>query len=404
MTGYWRRTLFLLSAFVACASPSEPGEAYTVRDSVGIRIVQNHRPQLDGDDAWRIEPRPTTQIGGTEAEGLAALYRVSDATRLTDGTLVVANAGTSELRFFTRDADPFAAVGGYGGGPGEFEDLYHLEQLPGDSVLVFDGILGRTTTFSGDGQLGSVQTLEVGPGVGYLFFRGHVQDGWLLTYRGWTSAEDTLPLRTHRYPTRRTLVLIGPNEPDTVGTFPGSEHFVLVREGRPTYTSAPFPFVTYELATQGRILRAQSDRYEVRRVSWDGQVVEIIRRVAAPVPIREDHVEWFRTVRLNADDSPRNRRTIEAIIEGAGLPEHLPLISGLLGDTEGNIWVESYGEPDDTASTWSVFSGDGRWLTDVEVPGGGRILEIGSTYLLGVWRDSLDVEQVRLYDLVRPGG
>lgn len=403
MTGRRRLPFALLWAVLGCAAPETTGAPYTVRDSAGIRIVESQRPRLVGEAVWRLGSDPGTRIGGTSAVGLAALFQVSDATRLSDGTLVVANAGTQEVRFFTESGAPIRAVGGHGAGPGEFEALYRLARLPGDSVLVFDGLLGRATIFSGHGELAAVRTIEVESGGGYLFFRGHLEDGRLLAYRGWTSAQDTLPLRTRRYPTIRTLVLVGVGAPDTVGTFPGSERFVLVRDGRPTYTTAPFPHMRYELATQGRILLAQNDRFEVKRVALDGRLDEIVRRTASPQPIRDEHIDLFRSSRLDADDSPRNRRIVESIIEAVEMPEHLPLISDLLSDADGNLWVKSYEATGEARPTWSVFSPEGVWLTDVVVPPAGRVLEVGSTYLLGVWRDSLDVEELRLYHIVKPG-
>jgi hypothetical protein len=35
-------------------------------------------------------------------------------------------------------------------------------------------------------------------------------------------------------------------------------------------------------------------------------------------------------------------------------------------------------------------------------PDGLDILDIGSDYVIGVWRDSLDVEHVQLYELIKP--
>ena len=50
---------------------------------------------------------------------------------------------------------------------------------------------------------------------------------------------------------------------------------------------------------------------------------------------------------------------------------------------------------------WNVFDPEGRWMGDIEIPYGGYVYEIGVDYLLGVWVDELDVEQVRLYRIDR---
>jgi hypothetical protein len=51
---------------------------------------------------------------------------------------------------------------------------------------------------------------------------------------------------------------------------------------------------------------------------------------------------------------------------------------------------------------WTVFDPDGTQLGDVEIPVGFSISEIGDDYILGVFRDDLGVEQVRMYSLVKP--
>jgi hypothetical protein len=35
------------------------------------------------------------------------------------------------------------------------------------------------------------------------------------------------------------------------------------------------------------------------------------------------------------------------------------------------------------------------------MPAPGRVTQIGSDYVLGIWTDDLDVEQVRLYALIK---
>ncbi len=62
------------------------------------------------------------------------------------------------------------------------------------------------------------------------------------------------------------------------------------------------------------------------------------------------------------------------------------------------------------SSTFEVFAPDGTWLGSVELPPGlergfiqyqAPYMEIGTDYVLGVWRDELDVQYVRMYRLNR---
>ncbi|MYH22259.1 MAG: hypothetical protein F4130_08275 [Acidobacteria bacterium] len=70
------------------------------RDSAGIRIVENVRPADDSRLPWRVGQKPSVSIGAVVGDEAYLLHQVSDAVVLPDGTIVVANAGTNELRVF----------------------------------------------------------------------------------------------------------------------------------------------------------------------------------------------------------------------------------------------------------------------------------------------------------------
>jgi hypothetical protein len=53
-------------------------------------------------------------------------------------------------------------------------------------------------------------------------------------------------------------------------------------------------------------------------------------------------------------------------------------------------------------STWDVLDPEGRWLCTVQLPARFTPLEIGSNYVAGLARDGDEVEQVRVYRLLKP--
>ena len=61
------------------------------------------------------------------------------------------------------------------------------------------------------------------------------------------------------------------------------------------------------------------------------------------------------------------------------------------------------------ASTWEVnarwltFAPDGKLVGRFQLPDRMQVMEIGADYLLGLYRDDMEVEYLRLYDLTRPG-
>ena len=52
---------------------------------------------------------------------------------------------------------------------------------------------------------------------------------------------------------------------------------------------------------------------------------------------------------------------------------------------------------------WDVFDSSGQKVTTVTTPRDVTIQTIGEDYILGVWKDEMDVEYVRMYSLDRGG-
>ncbi len=84
-------------------------------------------------------------------------------------------------------------------------------------------------------------------------------------------------------------------------------------------------------------------------------------------------------------------------------PADMPPYENLRLDAGGNLWVAYY-RLEEEPVRWAVFDPEGRWLGNVETPPNGRVWDIGDDYVLGVWQDELDVQQVRMYRLVKGGG
>ena len=82
----------------------------------------------------------------------------------------------------------------------------------------------------------------------------------------------------------------------------------------------------------------------------------------------------------------------------------VPFYERILGDDEGNLWVEEFTVPGEPPAGWTVFGTEGRLLGTVDLPEEFRPLHIGSDFVLGVATDDLGVERVRMYRLEKGGG
>ena len=89
-----------------------------------------------------------------------------------------------------------------------------------------------------------------------------------------------------------------------------------------------------------------------------------------------------------------------------------PAHHGFLVDRSGYLWVLRYNPRRfdngripppifDETSSWDIFDPQGIWLGLVHTPPRFVLYEVGEDYLLGMWRDELEVEYVQMYGLVR---
>ena len=175
-----------IATVVACAGETDRSRSLTVRDSAGIRIVENEGASWTSDQAWHLSPEPIAEIGRLD-EPAHQLSRVVGATRLADGRIVVGDRGSGELRFFDRFGQHLATAGGKGEGPGEFSSMLDVTRMAGDTLIVGKGFPpGRQAWFTGEGtfidQTAHDLTGRLDPARHFSEFALTLPDGSLLMY------------------------------------------------------------------------------------------------------------------------------------------------------------------------------------------------------------------------------
>ncbi|MEO8201379.1 MAG: 6-bladed beta-propeller [Gemmatimonadota bacterium] len=88
-------------------------------------------------DTWRLSSLPAVDIGVAEGDGPQELAGASSSIRLPDGRIIVANSGSSELRFFDSQGRFLHTSGRKGSGPGEFDGAIHLIPLGPETFAAF---------------------------------------------------------------------------------------------------------------------------------------------------------------------------------------------------------------------------------------------------------------------------
>jgi hypothetical protein len=400
------RTWFVLLPVLvtaACGHEAVGGPRAEVRDSAGIRVVLNPPPDAADDARWTVGAEPEVEIGVLDGAPEYLLFDVSGGVVLTDGVLVVANRGTSELRFYDGRGKYLRSAGGEGDGPGEFRDLEFVDRFAGDSLLAFDGRNLRASVFDRGGRFARSFGLGELTNSTYPGLAGVLSTGAVVKREGHPYMAGVATTGADRSPV--LLLLAGPTGVggDTLGVFPGSETFVMAVPADMWMTVRLVTFgPRFVTAVTGdRIAVATTDTFAVRVYAPEGALRQIVRQRRMPVPVEPGDFTRFGDSLMSTAESETSRRHYREMLELMPKHETFPAFASMRFDRVGNLWVEDYPRSGDPGSVWQVFDDEGLFAARAQVPAGLRVLDIGGNYILGVVKDEMGVERLRVYALER---
>jgi len=408
----------LLTVAVVLLAPHERARAQSVRDSAGIKVVENVRPVFAASRAWRVDPTPATTIGANaaDADTLNELLLVMGVTRLSDGRFAVGVQASNTVRFYDARGRFLGSAGRRGQGPGEFRQILGVRQIRGDTLFVTD--LGEVEIFSGDGKFVR-QGASRARGDRFVYPAVVLSDGSYLGVLGDDSRSAPPPAGR----ARRSEPVVRVNREgtvvDTIGSLLSHEQLF---DGRNVWGDAVAFSIGSILAgnSEGFYVGSPSDA-EITQFSPAGKTTRVIRlpdRGGKPgdQEIR-DYRAWF--LSMPGEDGrpmqPAMKARMAQRLERTVYADRLPAFANLLVDRSGNLWAQRFDHrsvffkagPVSTqtmsaASRWDVLDNAGRWLCTVDLPARFTPVEIGADYVAGVARDEDDLEQVRIYRLRKP--
>ena len=404
------RSGLVILFLAACAEPAEDERAGSVvRDSAGIRIVENAAPAWEADSEWRLGEAPLLDIGRLDGPDETQFFRVSSGTRLSDGSFVIGSFGSNDLRRFAADGAHLWTVGREGEGPGEFVGLTSVVAGPGDTLTTYDFRQRRISRFAPDGSLVDARPLEGNVEDGFAFVEALLPDGRAVyTLRVFGGAGGPPPEGEIRRDTVGVHISGAPGDPVVdVGSFPGPE-MVVLHSGETdggfniTISSPAFGRSTEIAADPAGVWIGDTERFEIRRYGPEGALQSLVRRHFESVDVDDALIRAAMQEELDGADDDDERRMIRKRWEDVPVAPTLPAYDAMAVDRSGNLWVREYEIPGAAERTWSVFTVEGTWLGDVAFPDRFSPLEIGDDYVLGRYGDELDVEHIQLWELAKP--
>lgn len=387
----------------ACQDGGVQPSNVTVRDSAGVRIVDNATDLWNTPVRWRTSPQPVVRIGAVEGEEHDLFDGVRGLVVLSDGRIVVANNGDESVRWYSPDGAFLLQRGGPGEGPGEFSRLGDITLLDGDTVVAVDWAGRRFTLFGPDGAVGPTTRIDgmtAPPGRMYRLSSGE----WILGTSGASTAQlgDGPPeAGVYRLDSPLLRISADGSQVDTLGLFPSTEVEIRTDQGGLLFGPAPFGRRLAYAVVDDEVLIATGDRLQLDIYSPAGSVLRSVRAPDVDVSLTsEDGTAYHEFLRERAANaSPDQRAAVERSISDTQLPDSMPAFSSIVVDADGSVWVGEFRPDMGAAQQFLVFDTDGRFTGRAAMPPSFRVMAIDGRLAWGRTTDELGVEYVVAYEL-----
>lgn len=358
---------------------------------------------------WRVGGAPLLEIGGAEGGGPTEFTHIVGVTRLSNGSVVVADALSRELRHFSADGEFLGLIARQGNGPGELSELDHLTSVR-DTLVVFEG-REAVQLFTASGWVRRSRRASLA---------GHIVQVPQAVLRPsevlwWVRQGSERPLSARGDSLFAGLSSAADSAIRLLAALPLSPTYS-VPGGRAIYPLgfAPEPLIA---AYDDRWCVGYPAVYSIRCFDRAGRVVlELMREVSAH-SVTSAARDAYRAAASGrrADGTSRYEGSLRAhrerVAQAARFAASFPAYSQLLISVGGELWVRRYEMEDGLSasrwrsnprpSRWSVYDRSGRWVADATLPPRFAPSEIGTDYVVGVTSDADDVERVTMWRLTR---
>ncbi len=383
-----------------------------VTDSAGVRVTRITARPADLVE-WTLAPGPDRVLTGVETGDSSALSPTGAVRWLARGDIVVVDLGATRILVFDSAGTYRRALGRRGDGPGEFRSIGAVSVLPGDTLTAFDGALRRLSYWHPDAgfirsvSLGDSGSLDAWPAEAWAW-----RDSLVVVLQLAITPRDSVPpgAGVRRWPMRAHLTLRdgAGRVIATSPTFPGM--YTGVYDGGDTrlpFSNQPFAAMGRDRVYFGsgqafRLSYLAADFASPGELRWPAQQEALSATEVAAV---RAETEAVLATRLPA---ARLGGALDEEFAPEILPSARPAIGRVFVDDEERVWIERFEatrlgtRTQKPGDQWTVLQRDGRPVARLRLPPAMRLEAVRGNEVLVVRRDSLDVETVARYGLVRP--
>jgi hypothetical protein len=362
----------VLGGFVLLAGcgTADAGRSLATRETLAngaVMVTYSALPALPVDSLI-----PNIRIGKVDGEPWETFGQIRALEAGPDGTIYVLDYQASEVRAFDATGAFVATLARRGQGPGEIRQANGMVLASDGTLWVQDHSARAIVGLAADGREVARHPMLVS---GYGFEWGAAIDGSGVIRQTWNHSDRTpgaprvfgyLEGRSRSYLKSYDL---GTRAYDSIYLGEQLRPYLSIDNGDRSYTNTAAPFSPQGLSVidrLGSIWVASSNDYRITRIDTPADTALII-----DVPLVGPLI------------TGEERSSAERLFERAGatpsIPERKPVLSRLLTDDEGRLWVERALVPDQPRHL-DAFDREGEFLGSMTLP-------INTNYLTPVIRD-----------------
>jgi len=397
--GWFAMSAILAIGAASCGDPipiqETPPIEFQISDSAQIRLAETSQGALETDLPWHIDSIPNLELGGSASSGPELFFRLGGARGLPDGSIVVLDGGSQELRWFDESGSHLRSFGGPGEGPDEFLAARLLARFQNDSLLLYDQRLRRFTEIAADfsdrriWELGSIDAPV-------LMGAAHGAKGERVLFT--VGSGECIEAEYCESSTYVRWVNPRTGAADTLATFVRKRHRIRNNDGLPYAMTGPFdPVVAIAVGPAGPVVTGGPE-HELKLFDEVGNLVSIMRITAPPRSPTKEELEYLVNERVGIG---LDARAVDDAVARMGVPESTPAFQDVIVDRLGWYWVEMYRVDPEASARWLVFDPEGRAHGMSQLPRGLKVYDIGEDYVLGRGVSELGVEYIRRHELKR---
>lgn len=317
-------------------------------------------------------------IGGASAD-------MGWVVRLSSGRYAAADRDGGRVLVFDSAGNLARVLGRAGSGPGEYRGPSLIQEIPPDSLLVWDPFLRRISWV--DTHTGGSRALAIGTDklYGGAPLAGQLDDGRLVAqHEDWRSERAGEP--AHPSITLRLLHQDGTLAHDLFSDLPV--------HNQDQHGFRFFGPTTWVSTDGHRLAVGTNSEWKIRIYTPDGQLLTTLSRPWRPRPVTEADRKAVRAFCQAQGASCRPGSPEDSRFDAT-----VPAFSLTLFSQDGTIWVLGYSAPNRWADSVSVFNAEGRYLGSLRLPDELRPTAVGADYILGKATTPDGDFEIRVYAL-----